>query len=150
MEVQEDIALSRQDNGTTKELNLVYTQPGNLTESPYGDGGYVFTFDKRMMTDKVTGISIDEVSKIAFEQIGVPGIAIIDWVMYNPNHDVYIYASMEYLFRSNGAFETNFRLQLFQRYFYRTNTAKVLAIAYIVLFVYYVVVLITHLIFEWK
>ena len=66
MEVQEDITLSRQDNGTTKELNLVYTQPGNLTESPYGDGGYVFTFDKRMMTDKVTGISIDEVSKIAF------------------------------------------------------------------------------------
>ena len=102
------------------------------------------------MNDKATGISIDEVSKIAFDQIGVPGIAIIDWVMYNPNHDVYIYASMEYLYRSNGAFETNFRLQLFQRYFYRTNTAKVLAIAYVVLFVYYVVVLITHLIFEWK
>ena len=70
--------------------------------------------------------------------------------MYNPNLDVYIYAAMEYLYRSNGAFETNFRVSLFQQYLYKTNIAKVLAIIYIAFFVFYVIVLITHLIYEWK
>ena len=64
----------------------------------------MFTFDKETRKDRRTGLPLGKLKDLNNREIGTTGIVIIDCVMYNPNHDIYLYCAMEYLHRSNGSF----------------------------------------------
>ena len=119
VEVRHDIVFdTKTGEGEDMTIDLQYTQPGNMTETPYGEGGYVFIFDKETGLDRRTGQHYSTMSKINHKQIGVTGIVVVDWVMYNPNHDIFLYVAMEYLHRPNGSFQPELRVEMFTTYIY--------------------------------
>ena len=38
----------------------------------------------------------------------------MDWLMYNPNYDMFIYSNLEFTYRTGGIIEINLKLEAFR------------------------------------
>ena len=100
--------------GVTKS----YVPPSSDFDSLYGEGGYVFEFDEKLLLkDESVDLTLKQFLDKTLEEDDRYGLAMLgaDWAMYNSNYDYLIYAAVVISYTPNGELKASSLVYSFPR-----------------------------------
>ena len=101
------------------------------------------------MTDRETGLSFSEVLDYPWLDQYLYGVISLDWIMYNPNYDIYIYSIVQFHFSPNGFFNFISVTDCFKGP-NSSATWILLLLVFFLLFTYYCLHLLRELVRQWQ